>query len=348
MKRHLRIKITLSALTALLACNAYSAEHVVQPGETLSGVAHDYVPGHVWGPKGSLARILELNPKYKSDADLILPSEIVVLPDSKIAENKTDRSRAPANEEDSNDKSPVVAQPNEIPVASAEKPNDPSVFHQGSTLTVSPELFFSRIDSQQTSNGASSILASSLNTGVAADWTLRWQPNYSTTFHVGILSESYQTQDSARTLDNSSFLLGEFAFDSTLRLGSFADWSIEAALKQLPFARGESPTALTIDRLNVPEASTSIRFRLYECEALYLNTILGLGFLAPTSGEGYQTKWGTDYQIKLEMGQSGKTSGAHGGFFFDSQNQNTTLTTQTTAAIGAYFGLSFDFASRKE
>ena len=119
-------------------------------------------------------------------------------------------------------------------------------------------------------------------------------------------------------------------------------------MKQLPIVRGDSPTDLTIDVLDTPEASTSIAVHLYQGEALSCSVSAGIGALAPTTNSGYQTLWGTDETLKLEFAQSGKSAGAHGGFFFESVDQKTTITNQNLESIGVYFGLSFDAFSKKE
>lgn len=68
-----------SSLTLILPYPANSIEHIVKRHDTLSEIAKHYFPNErVYGSRGSLKRILELN-KDIADKDLILVGEIIVV-----------------------------------------------------------------------------------------------------------------------------------------------------------------------------------------------------------------------------------------------------------------------------
>jgi LysM repeat protein len=61
-----------------ISAKAYGLTHIVQKGEALSKLAQKFIPGRVYGPTGSLKKIVALNPHLKNP-NVILPGQEVFL-----------------------------------------------------------------------------------------------------------------------------------------------------------------------------------------------------------------------------------------------------------------------------
>jgi hypothetical protein len=283
-KKFLNIKI-LTSLGTIFSMSALAFQYNVKKGDNLSKIAASHNPGPIYGSKGSLEKILSLNPSIKNK-NLIYPGQILKLENP--LEKVNDQDRIPAQE------GPLV------------NPSPFSAFNSFSTLSVLPKIKYQRISGKDESTNASAKLYSSDSIGVDLDWLLHWSEEFTSV--IGFRYSSLKYQDiSNRTLLDKSVSSAGISFGVQYKISQRT--SIYSSLDFGSHAYLYAPSASTIrvDKGNAFSNKSGVKLTLADLGPVQFKTFGGVSVLAPTKVDTYNSKLGYSGHLGLELSHTLKS-----------------------------------------
>jgi len=306
---------------------AFGFTHVVKEGESLSVIAQALVSPPVYGEKGSLEKVLALNPWIK-DPNHILPNQEIDFGD--LVKEK-DVSTAASNEIKENTRKPLS-----------------EGFQRGDGLVLSPYFSNTTLSVRDTASGSTSTLNSAANFGIDAYYLQQWDEDFSTFLHFKLGSISFEPPaTSTRTLTNGSKVMSGFGAganytcSSKLMVGFLVDY--EKAL----FARAVSTTEKTVDAVMIPQVGGRVSYDFIKFSPFTLGASGSLDLLLPGSTDSYQIRLGAQTGAILYLKRnaiSGEQMNYQVGIGASSRSQNTSITSQSqtdlTLLVQVYFGKS--------
>jgi len=334
--RRLIYQVGASLGLATMGVSAWAFTHVVSPGETLSEIAKRYISGSVYGSRGSLAKIVALNPEIR-DPNFIRVGQQVALASE----------AAPVLADTSSMKSALTRSPAQNEVAAPEPaPTSAPAVHTGpefSRFDVSATLAQSRIAATDPTTGGKSVLGSSFSPGLALRWDQHWTSGSKSFLAAKLRKESFATTSTTHTLSGNKPLLYGFGFGAqVLALGKDGALDASIDLDHEAFVRASSVNVITVDSVLVPKLQLAARFGLMESPVLQLSAELKGSYLAPVKTDSYSTKSGYGASAALLWHHERTKYPLFGGLCFDYLNQNTSISKQNYMSAGLQFGFSFD------
>jgi len=298
--------------------------YVVQPGDTLSQIAQSRVGSPVYGKKGTLRKILELNPELAPRAHLIRPEEGVKL---------SGKIRLPAGSmsEDSslNEKS---IDPSE--------PSEPSDEGRHSELGVATRVYFSRVNGLEKSNRSNATLLSTMNSGGTLTWSQIWSEHWKSALSIGADRISLNSS-STRILDNSSQTYTRLGAGLGYSDGNRFKMGFDTLLAEEIFYRATSLTHLQIDKVMIPRVGLSATYDLLNLYPFRLRAGAGFDYLMSTHTDTYSISGGLAYRGSLSFIEERKNRALSwwGGLFYGATNQETKDLEINRSDLGVALGL---------
>jgi len=324
MKRTFLTRITGFSLiaTALAGC-VWANIYVVKRGDQLSSIAGKYIPGPVWGEKGSLSQVLKMNPQFAKNPDLIYPNQTIVLPDGssneiKLSEINPPGSRAPAEADTEEWPKPAPAQ-----------------------IEITPTYLFSTLHLQDKATAVTASLATQVSANIGLRYFQNWTDSARSfeRFSLGVLSIEPPQTDSSSVVSSTKIMStigagGSFQLSERINLEFSVNYESEL------FTRGITTQSVTVDSVMVPDFAMKVSYDIYQGHPFSLGlSAEGIGLL-PASEDSYRVNAGYavggDLYLKQKF-QSGKEFLIDVGF--QSRVQNTSLVTQTENEL--LFGIHF-------
>jgi LysM repeat protein len=306
---------------------AQDSFHIVKKGEALSQIAQANYSGRVYGAKGSLEKILALNP-HIDRADLIFPGQRIVIQEADVSH----RSLASADEERK-----IV--PSEAPLLL--KAETVSERNPVSRLSLDAGFGYFRIDSKDKSTGASSTFLSAMNPEARLTWDLDWNEKWTSRIRFNSAAANIFTDTST----DAPALKGASGSRYGFEAGATHSWSpssrtgVYLNLQERIFTHATETTSVTVDR--VPEPSVKIA---HESELFHVKAaILGFGVsgeaILPGRGPGYSTDTGFGADAVLFLRHDLDHLSIQGSAYYGMIRQNSDLVEQSESHLGAALGL---------
>jgi hypothetical protein len=323
--KKLAAAFSASALSAASAC---AAHYIVSSGDTLSGIAHRFIPGRVWGEHGSAKKLLKLNPHLQDNPDFILPGQSIELPGSStLAQESTASDRAPAGN-DTHTLSPMAD-------------GDPGKDAFG-IFSIESEFFSTRIAATERSSGTAARLLTKSSWSETFTYAQHWSDSFQTSVYFGFQSLDINPPSTGASLSDGSPTLHQLGFTAEWRLSQ--GWRLGADLgtNQEPFLVGISPSGIEMDLLSVPRLRIFSSVEFYQSGPFSLGAQGGLGISAPGSTDTYRSRWNPDYEAAVYLQQRAFSwLKLESGATVDYEIQNTNIVDQSKADVGVYLKLSF-------
>ena len=319
--RRLFYQVGASLGLATMGISAWAFTHVVSPGETLSEIAKRYIPGRIYGSRGSLAKIVALNPAIR-DPNLIRVGQRVALASetAPVLADTEALNRSPAQNE--------VAAPEPAP------PSAPAV-HQGSEFShfgVSATFAQSRIAATDSTTGGKSVLGSSFSPGLSIRWDQYWASGSKSFLAAKLRKESFATTSTTHTLSVNEPLLYGFGFGAqVLALGKDGALDASIDIDREALVRASTANVITVDSVLVPKLQLAAHLSLVESQILKLSAELKGSYLAPVKTDLYSTKSGYGASAALLWHHKRAKYPLFGGVGFDYLNQNTSISPSLSA-----------------
>jgi hypothetical protein len=340
--------LVLSLGIGISAAALATVNYVVKPGDALSVIAAQSIPGTVWGKDGSLKTVMALNSKIQ-DPNLLWVGQVVQLPDEQPSQLREPAEIGTVVQEVLPSPSPSPSYsgtvwappPPELPSISLTKTiPDPDYGDERSLLKLAPQLSFNRINSTNRLTGGAATLGSSLSFGGELAWQQVWSKDWSSQITVQL--SHFNEQTSGESLEQSNYTEGsaEFSLDYQvssrfhLLTGVLADYS--------PFAQPIAGNSVTIDSVLIPEVQAGFSLGLAESKLFRFDGGLLVGLRGPAVEDTYRVNAGYDYKTFIQLQQTHGNSPVFAQFYFEHISQSTSTTVQTESVVGLTLGISFD------
>jgi hypothetical protein len=354
--------------------SAYAYTYVVKPNDNLShNVAGVLIPGPVWGAKGSLAKVLRLNPSIK-DPHRLNPGQVIELGDlissqaraDATVQNSTGASvtqalacvpASPSVATSSTANPPPVRAPAEVTSSpetalapmnqnTAKDDDDGSA----TSWTLTPFLAMTTLSSKDISNGTPASVSSNFYAGASGQFNQVLSDTLQTHLGAKLSYISFEAPiETSSSVTGGSKFLTTFDLGVDAKLGSRFHLGVSLDLEKDLFVRSVSTNNVTVDAIQIPSLGAAIAYDLLKRNAFNLS-ITGV----------YEEKFGatTDvYSVQTGQrfgGKLGVTKRNHGedryavilGAF--RRNQNTSVTTQSETSYEGSLQIFFPDSSAKK
>tara|TARA_B110001454_G_scaffold16145_1_gene14510 strand:- start:5082 stop:6104 length:1023 start_codon:yes stop_codon:yes gene_type:complete len=337
-KRTKSLVLFLSFLALDLWANAF---HWVKSGETLSDIARKEYPGSVYGPKGSLRKIIALNPKV-GNPNRIYPNQKIYLSHEHQQRTLSSFTENNTAKENSSAVTTVEAKPSE-----KDKPQCPllpvELTRSGIGIKLGTQFF--RIDASDSRNGENSTLLSEVSPTMDLYWKLDVTEKWTTRFGLSSVSYKIMQTDisSSKTLSNNSGSLNTFDFGLTYKWTPESHTEISLGAKEKIFLRATSATNITIDKIVTQFVGLDHSQNFYRSALILVGSHLQIASDMPADGIGYKTKSGTTAQLGLLLSHETKSAIVQGELYYNYASQNSNIVEQKIPTIGTKLGLEWRF-----
>jgi LysM repeat protein len=326
MKRACFVIVSAMLISSVLGF-AQGSFHIVKKGETLSQIAHENHSGRVYGAKGSLEKILALNP-HIDKPELIFPGQKILIQEADVSP----RALASVDEEKK-----VV--PSEVPPplkAEAVSEKNPV-----SRLSLDAGFGYFRIDSKDKSTGASSTFLSAMNPEARLTWDLDWNEKWTSRVRFNYAGSDVFNDTST----NAPVLKGASKSRYGFEVGVTRSWSPSSRtgfylnIQERIFTHATETTSVTVDRVSEPSVKIA-----HESELFHVKTAtLGLGVsgeaILPGRGPGYSTDTGFGADAVFFLRHDLDRFSIQGSVAYGMVRQDSDLVEQSESHLGAALGL---------
>ena len=284
MKNGIRYLISCTALGLIFGCISVAFD--VNYGELHREVKRAPTLARPWAPS-ALVMYARNSPSEQREIVLVpqrVPADAPRNPEVELREN-----RMPASEP-----TPIVAPP-EAPGAG---------FQPYFSLTLTPELYFSRINSTDKSTGGAATYNSNIDPGLSLLWKQKWSARFETSVDLGVRTASYSAPSAlstdvakTRALTNLGAGLRVAPLDQTP--GLLVDTSV--GFNQQLFARATSLTSITLDSIMIPQIELGPRYELLSGESLAMTLHASAIFYFASESPNYSINPGYGYSGGMEL-----------------------------------------------
>jgi hypothetical protein len=291
--------------------------HIVKKGETLSKLSHEFFKERTYGPNGSLAKLLSLNPQIKNPH--------MIKPGDKIFISMSEKEKvAPARE---------FASKNEaIPIGSSD------------SFIFAPFWGVNSIKASDRVTGAKASVASDTNFGLMASYGIDWEEDFKTYLSLRLNRIHFE-----KPIDSSIKINDRDLFLSTIEIGAYNQLSRRLGIGLMAgygnelFLRSEATNVLAVDKVSIPSVGGSVQLKLKESQNHQLSLGLTYKTKLPAKTDQYRVQLGHELGVGLELAKvTGDSRTFKTDVNFNYRNQDTSITRQTE--FGIVVGVHFFFS----
>jgi hypothetical protein len=310
--------------------SAFAYVHIVSRHETLSELCYRLVPGRVYGPKGSLEKVAQMNPQIKI-LDLVYPGQKILFPvEEPRQEFVTEQNLKEEKAEEENSKV----------ISSSSGPE----WAPSSRLSVLFGQEFFDIHAEDKKTKARADFASTASPRLDFIWEISWTKDYISRIFFSHVNESIQGDSSSgKALKKGKGGRNSFGAEVLKQVSRKTSYGIYAARSTRSFSRATDNTTLTFDRISGFELGVKAEKRLLEISKALLTGNVKLGWLAPTEGAGYAVESGKAATVGLHLRHVLKKVTLEAQTYYGYWQQDSKYTQQDSAQIGMGVGASWRF-----
>lgn len=294
-------------------------QYEVKSGDVLSVIAHKNFEGEVYGRRGSLMRLLELNPGLRDNPDLIFPGQKLILqasnkeiasPKTKINQRATNSGVETSATKEANKKKlsnkpsgrkfAIQRVPTSTDMNEAGETESVKVKNRYSTVSLIPNLSYFRFSGIDTSNNAKARLYSSESFGVDLSWKQHWSSAFATS--IELQYQGYELQEtSSRSLSEASVTTGRIGLGVESRFSEA--WIIQSSFYygSHAYLYAPSSSALRIDKGNAFSIKAGLSYRLVDLSPFVLDLLGGGHMTTPADVDNYRSEFGYAGHLGLDF-----------------------------------------------
>ena len=262
--------VLVCILLLVITTSSNAFVYVVKEHDKFSKILGKYIPGPVWGRRGSYEKFLSFNPQIKNP-NLILPGDEINLPvECALAEEKLPGlTREPAQVSTPVQKNSEIKPELNSKLALKEEASDDL---SGTELELTPFFTMSALTAKDLTTGTRTTVASNIYAGVDARYIQIWNENFKTFIRAKLSDVTFQPPSaSGKTLSDGSKFLSTFGIGGTTNLSSRIGFSLYGNLEKDLFIRALSTTSVTVDSVMVPSLGAKLSYDLVKLKAFTLN-----------------------------------------------------------------------------
>ncbi|HVJ66286.1 MAG TPA: hypothetical protein VM901_13590 [Bdellovibrionota bacterium] len=218
-------------------------------------------------------------------------------------------------------------------------------FKANATLTLAPFYKFTSLRSTDSSSGATSNIASSLDAGLSVQHKVKWTPSRASYVHIKIEKVKMQTPVlPGKTLSRDGATLTDFSLGIQQKLGARTTIGANAGYGQVLYARAIDNQTAAIVSLPQVHAGSEIRWTAFTVDDFTINLAAQGAWHSGKSSENITAKSGFSYRGAVELEQDmgdAKTFGIEA--FFETRSQNTSITEQKQIDLGLSLSYQLPF-----
>ena len=322
---------TLLALS-LITTVVHAETFIVKKGDTLSQVAEQFLGKPIYSSKGSLRKLIALNPQIKNP-NFIRPGQIIYV-------STTTEEVAVEPQEDTFEPEPVIemiSAPEEIPA------EDTPVIKTTYKFGASTGLEYLDINaSGKEFNDKANLVMSPVPT-VKLFAERDWSEKYSSRFTFAHAFEPKVDTRANQELKNSQGHRSRFSLDLTRKINDQFRVRGIGAYARRSFIKAESDEVLSLDRIYGFEIGGGAEFDFFKKEKSTIGAGLDAFYLAPSSGAGYTTDSGYSTLANVYLRHQLSSMMLEASTYYGHWNQDTKFVSQKVNTLGFNVGLSWSF-----
>lgn len=311
--------------------------YVVQPGDTLSTIAFERLPGSVYARRGSLFQLMTANPTVK-DPNRLMPGQEILLPETTAAvAAKVPASRAPATV------SPIVEETAASDTSEAAEATAPA-HARYSEIELDSEFSYKRVEGHLPSSASSASLVSTLNPGLALTWRQNWSPKLRTHLRVGAQKISFEGTRN-KTLTGASQAYHQISAGAELSVAPALKLGATVATGEEIFYYARSASELVFNRVPVARTGLSLRYDLLQLAPYTLDVKADAAYLFSARTDDYAVNSGHAFRLGVNLREEhdGKPLTFRGGVFYGIKAQDSSILNKTETDLGLTLGLGWSF-----
>lgn len=332
---------SLALLAALLQPAPLSARtYTVKSGDSLSKIAHKEGGGPVYGPQGSLKKILDLNPEVKNP-DRIYPRQILVLSPEEVA---SEPQPSPADNDNALDSVPTDASAADAASAAAAA-NDSSATDakaaEGPLFAVALQGFLAGTSLKVSAKDRSykTELDSELKPGLQLQGFYFLNSRAALGLGLKLQETEYAATRDGRFEGREKVLKGFEALYQQ-RAGERFEFTLKAGTEQALFFVQEEASRFTLENAFVDFLRFELGYDLYQGETVVWSLGTGLSYEAAAETRSVDIDAGYSYGASTKLSYNlGSATFIEAGCFSERQIQDTALAKQKAWTSGLQLGL---------
>lgn len=308
-----------------LGATSRALTYVVVEGDSLSKIAGRMIPGSVWGPGGSLVKLLAENPSIENP-NRVFPGDKIVL-DPPTIEMRLPASLGGAKE--------TKACPSE-----SNEPSLPLPQERSHAFELSPYTQFTRLDAVDSSTRGESVLVSKLNVGATFSYVqslgetsrgyLRWKLGYLSFIEPVEISRQFSQGDQ---------IIQSIGLGWQRRLWPGVALDVSLNYGKEVFAITSNGTRVAIDAPLVASVATKFLYEFWPTDPVVLGVQGSAEFVFPEANSSYSIGSGSRYGALLYL-RPPLSAGFSPDYRFElglsvrSQNTNYNSLSETNLSLG--------------
>jgi LysM repeat protein len=327
-----KISASLALLAFLTQNAAWAKTYSVKKGDTLSQIAAREFGRPIYGPKGSLQKLLQKNPEIQNP-DRIRPTQVIRLSDE-VAESSPKDSISESN-------SP--AEPQQETLVKEEAPAQDLRPKRSFGIKLGLGLVKDEMEAVDHERSFKTTLDSELQTTIDLDAYYKPSDDSRVGLSLGLKNAEFKDTDDGRFQGESDALyklslFGEMTFVERLHLG------LELGTEQSYFFKQVAATNFGLERVFVDFASLSLGYDIVVHEGWRWGVGASGSYHASADAEAQEVRKGSSYSASTQLSY-GWTSGisVEGSLQYERRSQGIEGIRQKVTGRGAAIALRYEF-----
>lgn len=332
-----KISASLTLLAFLLQTPAWAKTYNVKKGDTLSHIAAREFGRPIYGPKGSLQKLLQKNPEI-NNPDRIRPAQVIRLSDE-LADQSPKDSISEPNPPAEPIHETLVAQDQ----APAPEPAQDMVPKRSFGIKLGLGLVKDEMEAIDHERSFKTTLDSELQTTIDLDAYYKPSSDSRLGLSVGIKNGEFKDSDDGRFKGESDALyklslFGEMTFVDRLHLG------LELGMEQSFFFKQLAVASFGLEEVFVDFATVSLGYDIVVHEGWRWGLGAAGSFHAPADAEAQDIRKGSSYQTSTQLSYAWKSGlSLEGSLQYGRRSQGIDGIRQKVTGRGAEIALRYEF-----
>lgn len=278
--------ILIFALTVSASSFAYT--YVVKPGDTLSKIVQERLPGRVYGREGNLARVLRLNSEIR-DPNAIFPGREVLID----GQNRTLSAVSEITPGAPPEATEVVAVNETHPPASASEIAPESESGSGVLGELTPSYLATTLYSKVPGTNREARIASKMHFSLTGKYTQDWSARFKTYFRLSMGYIAFEDpSDPTISITGKSKFLSGFGLGGDYRMNSDLTLAVQLQNQKELFIKSQSTTNVGVDAVMIRSLDVRALYDLLALRRYTLGVSGETAILIPTKTDIYDIRPG--------------------------------------------------------
>lgn len=309
---------------SLGACiSAFGLSYTIKKGDNLSQIAYRFIPGRVYGQRGSVRKLMTINPEVKNPNNIFI-GQIIELGSELINQGPKEK------------RNDVLQISKSITKTDASKPFGILDFFTSFSST--------KINAtQKESNTAATVLSNS-DFEIGVGYTQHWNNTFQSRLFFEQRKLSLSEPSRGGTTLDPEHTLYRFGASGNFRLSSKLNIVVSFANESVPFLVGISESEVSVKKVSVFALSSSLIYKWLELGSFTLESDLGTSFALPNDAGDFESELNKSFHATIQVKQKVRHDiWLNAGLSAEYKEQNTTIAQQNESRVGVFFEVILPF-----